>query len=68
MTHMTKNTMEEAMVNGYINEMCLFHSRPRKLETSEKLLKMLTLTPVTGFCEIYIFICIKVHASEWRLT
>ena len=49
------------MVNG----MFLFHTIPKQLEIYVKLLKMLTLPSLAGFCEVLnTFLDVKCHVSE----
>ena len=53
------------MVNGTF----LFHIVPSLLEIYIKLLKMLTLPSLVGFCEVLnMFLDVKCHISEWELT
>ena len=47
----------------------LFHIIPKQLEIYVKLLKMLTLPSLAGFCEVLnIFLDVKCHISEWQLS
>ena len=52
-----------------VNGMFLFHTIPKQLEIYVKLLKMLTLPFLAGFCEVLsIFLDVKCHISGWGMT
>ena len=52
-----------------VNGMFLFHTIPKQLEIYVKLLKMLTLPSLDGFCEVLnIFLDVKCHISGWGMT
>ena len=52
-----------------VNQMFLFHTIPKQLEIYVKLLKMLTLPSLAGFCEVLnIFLDVKCHISGWGMT
>ena len=48
-----------------VNGMFLFHTFPKQLEIYVKLLKILTLPSLAGFCEVLnTFLDVKCHISE----